>query len=186
MTTRSERAQTPMTPMTTAPPPSQVRDIARERESEEPAFGTMPAAARVHVRIGELARELGLNPKTIRFYEKIGLLPTPQRTTAGYRLYGDADRSRLRFILQAKTIGFTLHEIGEILALRDAGQELCPRVRELIAHKLAMVDDQRRCLADRKRDLLMLQAEASATTCCGTPFCSIIELHASAGRTDDR
>ena len=51
------------------------------------------------MRIGELAAELGLNPKTIRYYEEIGLLPQPRRTPAGYRLYEAADRERLAFIL---------------------------------------------------------------------------------------
>jgi DNA-binding transcriptional MerR regulator len=61
------------------------------------------------LRIGELATELGINPKTIRYYEAIDLLPAPVRTTAGYRLYGAPDRERLRFITKAKAIGFTLH-----------------------------------------------------------------------------
>ncbi len=53
---------------------------------------------RAQVRIGELAAELGLNPKTIRYYEEIGLLPAPERTLAGYRLYDATDRERLQFI----------------------------------------------------------------------------------------
>jgi DNA-binding transcriptional MerR regulator len=132
-----------------------------------------------HQRIGELASDLGLNPKTIRFYEAIGLLPTPQRTPAGYRLYGDADRERLRFIAQAKTIGLTLQEISEILALRDAGEEPCMRVREMIDGKLAALDERIRHLTDLRRDLQVLQAEAASMTDPCTTICHIIELHVS-------
>ena len=130
-----------------------------------------------HLRIGELAGELGLNPKTIRYYEAIGLLPAPRRNEAGYRIYGAEDRERLRFIAKAKSIGLTLAEIGEILALRDAGTEPCARVRELIDRKLATVNEQLRLLTDLRSDLLTLQARAAATTCSCTPICEIIELY---------
>lgn len=135
-----------------------------------------------NLRIGELARELGLNPKTIRYYEEIGLLPTPRRNAAGYRLYGDTERERLRFIAKAKTIGLTLQEIGEILALRDGGTEPCPHVRELIDRKLATVNEQLHLLEHLRHDLLTLQAKAAATTCSCTPICEIIELHVSPRR----
>jgi MerR family Zn(II)-responsive transcriptional regulator of zntA len=133
--------------------------------------------ARTQLRIGELADELGLNPKTIRYYEEIGLLPEPRRNAAGYRIYGAAARERLRFIAKAKGIGLTLHEIGEILTLRDAGAEPCAHVRELIDRKLAAVEEQLRLLQDVRLDLLTLQAKAAVTTCSCTPICEIIELH---------
>lgn len=134
---------------------------------------------RTQLRIGELASELGLNPKTIRYYEEIGLLPAPRRNAAGYRIYGATERERLRFIAKAKRIGLTLQEIGEVLALRDAGAEPCARVRELIDRKLAAVEEQLRLLADVRLDLLTLQAKAAVTTCSCTPICEIIELHVS-------
>lgn len=135
------------------------------------------AQAPAQVRIGALAREFGLNPKTIRFYEQIGLLPPPQRSAAGYRLYGAADRERLRFIAKAKALGLTLQEIGEILALREAGIEPRQHVQALIARKLADVDEELRRLSAHRRELLALQAEATVTPCSCTPFCGIIELH---------
>jgi DNA-binding transcriptional MerR regulator len=135
--------------------------------------------ARPQLRIGELAGELGLNPKTIRYYEEIELLPPPRRNAAGYRIYGASDRERLRFIAKAKSIGLTLQEIGEILALRDSGTEPCARVRELIDRKLAAVDEQLRHLGEVRRDLLTLQTKAALTTCSCTPICEIIELHVS-------
>jgi MerR family transcriptional regulator, Zn(II)-responsive regulator of zntA len=132
---------------------------------------------RVPLRIGELAAELGLNPKTIRYYEEIGLLPAPRRTDAGYRLYGAADRERLRFIAKAKAIGFTLREIGEILALRDGGAEPCPHLGTLLDRKLAAVDAQLRLLGELRVDLQALRAETAVTACSSTPICGPIELH---------
>jgi DNA-binding transcriptional MerR regulator len=133
-------------------------------------------------RIGELAGELGLNPKTIRYYEEIGLLPAPRRSPAGYRLYDTADRDRLRFVAKAKAIGLTLAEIGEILALRDGGTEPCPHVRNLLDHKLAAVDEHLRLLAEARAELLALQAEAGSTACSSAPICGVIERYTPARR----
>jgi MerR family copper efflux transcriptional regulator len=74
--------------------------------------------------IGPLAKQVGVNIDTIRYYERNGLTPKPVRRPSGYREYDAADVSRLRFILRAKELGFTLAEIGELLSLsadRDVG-----------------------------------------------------------------
>ena len=67
--------------------------------------------------IGRLAKQAGVNIDTIRYYERNGLIPAPMRRASGYREYGAADAARLRFILRAKDLGFTLSEIGELLSL---------------------------------------------------------------------
>ena len=67
--------------------------------------------------IGRLAKEAGINIDTIRYYERNGLIPEPVRRASGYREYQAADLRRLRFILRAKDLGFTLAEIGELLSL---------------------------------------------------------------------
>jgi DNA-binding transcriptional MerR regulator len=128
-------------------------------------------------RIGELAAEVGINPKTIRYYEEIGLLPAPGRTAAGYRQYGPRDAERLRFITKAKAIGFTLREIREILARRDHGMEPCPYVGELLSHKLTAVETQLQLLAEMRAELVALQAETAVTACSSTPICGPIERH---------
>ena len=129
------------------------------------------------LRIGELATDLGINPKTIRYYEEIGLLPAPVRSPAGYRQYSAADGERLRFIAKAKAIGFTLSEIREILARRDGGLEPCPYVGELLDHKLNAVETQLQLLAEMRTELLALKAETAVTACSSTPICGPIELH---------
>lgn len=131
------------------------------------------------LRIGELAGQLGLNPKTIRYYEEIGLLPAPERTRAGYRLYGSADQERLRFIGQAKALGLTLSEIGEILALRDGGQQPCAHVLDTLDRKVTAVEEQLRALTELHDELLTLRQEAATTASDNAPICTIIEHHAA-------
>ncbi len=130
------------------------------------------------LRIGELAAQLGLNPKTIRYYESIGLLPAPARTEAGYRLYSPDDRERLIFIRKAQAVGLTLAEIGQLLQLGQAGEAPCGYLNELVEQKLADIDAQLQALHDFRRELLTLQAEASDGRCSDGYVCGIIEQHA--------
>ncbi len=129
------------------------------------------------LRIGELAAEFGLNPKTIRYYEQIGLLPAPRRTPSGYRLYDDSDRQRLWFIGKAKAIGLTLEEIREILELRQNGVQQCEHVLAMLDWKLAAVDEQLRALEDFRQELLTLRQEATETISNDATVCRIIEHH---------
>lgn len=129
------------------------------------------------LRIGELAAELGVNTKTIRYYEGIGLLPAPRRTEAGYRLYDAADRERLAFIRKARAIGLTLAEIGRLLALRREGEQPCGHLRDLVDEKLAAVDAQLRALNDFRAELVTLRAEASDTNDDEGCICAVIEHH---------
>lgn len=132
------------------------------------------------MHIGTLASELGLNPKTIRYYEEIGLLPAPQRTATGYRLYGAADQERLRFIGKAKALGLTLEEIGEILRVRGDGDAPCEHVLSIVDRKLAAVDERLRVLAEFRQELLDLRDEATRTMTTEVQVCRIIEGHAPA------
>ena len=127
------------------------------------------------LKIGELAKQLQLNPKTIRYYEGIGLLPKPPRTDAGYRLYDAADRERLLFIGKAKAIGLTLEEIKEVLAIRGDGQPPCEHVRALLDQKLAAVEAQLRALRAFRKELLTLREAALEAATDQGGVCSIIE-----------
>jgi DNA-binding transcriptional MerR regulator len=138
----------------------------------------MMTAGERGMRIAELAAALGLNPKTIRYYEEIGLLPPPERSGARYRLYGPADRERLRFIGKAKAVGLSLGEIREVLALRDAGRRPCEHVVDLLDRKVAAVDAQLRALEAFRGELVAMRAEAARTATAEACVCGIIE-HAS-------
>lgn len=89
--------------------------------------------------IGELGAAVRLPSQTIRFYERIGLLPEPSRAPNGYRSYNESVISRVRFIRTAQAAGLTLAEIRGIIALRDEGQVPCAHVAELIDARLADV-----------------------------------------------
>lgn len=137
----------------------------------------MPTKTNGQLRIGELATQAGLNPKTIRYYEEIGLLPEPRRTDSSYRMYAASDIDRLRFIGKAKGIGLSLDEIREIFALRHHGERPCRHVLALVDQKLDAVDQQLRALADFREDLVAVRAEAAAAPVGEGEVCSIIEHH---------
>lgn len=106
--------------------------------------------------IGELAAQLGLNPRTLRYYENLDLLPAPNRTVRGYRVYGEETAQRLAFITKAKSLGLTLKEIGQILALRDSGQLPCASVQQILQEHVMRIDRQIAQLQALKTDLTAL------------------------------
>ncbi|WP_337865546.1 heavy metal-responsive transcriptional regulator [Ignavibacterium sp.] len=93
--------------------------------------------------IGALAKEAGLNIETIRYYEKMNLLPKPRRKQdSNYRIYDEDDLKRLIFIKRAKELGFTLKEIKELFDLRIDSRAKCGDVKHLTEHKLKDVDNR--------------------------------------------
>lgn len=112
------------------------------------------------LRIGELARELDLNPRTIRYYEQIGLLPRPQREANGYRVYDQADGARLQFIHRARALDFSLDDIGEILAFRERGEAPCLYVLHTIDQKIGEVARRIADLEWLRQELVELRQEA--------------------------
>ncbi len=112
-------------------------------------------------RIGDVTEKLGLSTDTLRYYERIGLLPRVGRNAGGIRLYNDKDLSRLRFIQRAQKMDFTLTEIGTLLKMRDAPQRARKAVRDLTARKLSEVEghlSELKTLRDELRLLLNLCA----------------------------
>src|SRR5512132_3960055 len=105
------------------------------------------------MRIGTLASALGITSKAVRFYERSGLLKEPARTESGYRQYGPDDLKRLRFIRQAKDLGFTLTEIGSMLRMHDAGQAPCAEVIAIAERHLAGVESEIQRLQRFRRQL---------------------------------
>ena len=107
------------------------------------------------MRIGELARQCSVNPKTIRYYEVFGLLPRAARTSSGHRIYSERDLQRLRFVRRAKQIGLPLASIRQITAYANTGacQHLRPRLKELILAQLAEIKGRIKDLRDLQREL---------------------------------
>src|SRR2546425_7339782 len=103
--------------------------------------------------IGAVAREFGMNPRTLRFYEAIRLLPRPQRAQNGYRVYSDEAAQRLAFIGKAKSMGLSLKEIHQILVLRDRGRPSCDSVQRILTDHIMRIDEQMAQLHAFKSDL---------------------------------
>ena len=103
--------------------------------------------------IGRAAALTGVSPDTIRYYERLGLLPKPSRTAAGYRVYAPAIARRLTVIGNAKRFGFPLREIAGFLRARDAGDAPCRNVRAAAERMLAAVDRQLAELARRREEM---------------------------------
>lgn len=93
------------------------------------------------LQVGEVSRRLGLNPQTLYFYERIGLMPSPKRTAAGYRLYELSDLDRLSFIMQAKALGLSLDDIKDLLMLQDGQQLSCQDVYDRLLKKVQHIDE---------------------------------------------
>ncbi|MFU8787750.1 MAG: MerR family DNA-binding protein [Methylobacter sp.] len=89
--------------------------------------------------IHRAAKEAGINVETIRYYQRIGLIETPEKPLSGYRVYSEDLIARLLFIQRAKELGFSLAEISTLLALGDGN---CAEIKELAAHKLAIVNSK--------------------------------------------
>jgi DNA-binding transcriptional MerR regulator len=96
--------------------------------------------------IGEVAARTGVPAPTIRYYESIGLLKAPSRSSAGYRRYSDRTVSELQFIRRAQALGFALDEVGEILRLSRSGKQPCAQVLSLAHAHLATIDQRIRQL----------------------------------------
>ena len=92
------------------------------------------------LRTSELARNGRVNPQTLRYYEREGLLPEPPRLNSGYRLYPESAVSRIRFIKRSQELGFTLDEIRDLLALRVDKQRDRGEVRRIAKTRLAEID----------------------------------------------
>ncbi|MBR1024729.1 helix-turn-helix domain-containing protein [Bradyrhizobium viridifuturi] len=120
----------------------------------------------------ELARRTGANLETVRYYEKVGLLPPPPRTASGYRSYDGAHERRLGFVLRARELGFSLEEIRALLRLVDEREQPCAEARGLAATHLA---DVRAKITDLKR---MERVLKDVVAQCGDgmrPDCPLIE-----------
>jgi len=122
------------------------------------------AADDKQLKIGDVARITGLSIKTIRYYERRGLLEQPPRTEGGYRLYGPEEVARLRFVQRAKLLGLTLEEIRELVALAAKCNEgeIVPRLEEVLEAKLEETERKMAELGAFRQNLLYYRTRASA------------------------
>ena len=115
------------------------------------------------MRIGELSKNTGFQVETLRYYEKLGLLTPVSRTESGYREYNNDSLKQLRFIKQAKSVGFSLNEICELLTLRvERHQHSCGDVKLIAEQKLRQIDQKINELMRMKNALHKI-----TDACCG-------------------
>jgi len=123
--------------------------------------------------VGQLSRLTGVNIETVRYYEKIGMLPAPRRTEGGHRVYGPKETRVLVFIRRGRQLGFTLDQIRTLIDLGELGKASCADVREIAQHHL---DDIR----TKIDDLVQLERLLSHTVaqCSGekVPDCPILDI----------
>lgn len=141
------------------------------------------------MRIGEVAAAAGVPTQTIRFYERRGLLPQPQRGANGYREYDTSVLARLTFIRSAQAAGLTLLEVASILELRRDGTVPCAHVDSLLHSKLDGIRARRRELAALEAELKGLISRSDRldpADCTDTTICHIIGPSGGIGaRTGD-
>lgn len=103
--------------------------------------------------VSRLADRVGTSADTVRYYERIGLLPEPDRSASGYRVYDDDAVERLRFIKHAQRFGLRLEEIGELLDIREKGLCPCGHTRTLLERRLAQLDDDMATITRLRGDI---------------------------------
>lgn len=141
------------------------------------------------MRIGELAEQAAVTTKTIRYYESIGVLPTPDRTPSGYRAYDATTLERLRFVRDAQATGLTLIEIKSILELKGQGEQSCEHTRSLIHRQIDDIDTQIHRLEHARRELceLMERADrADPVDCVDEHRCQVIDARRGERQRDER
>lgn len=124
------------------------------------------------MKIGELARATSTKVETIRFYEKIGLLPAPARTGANYRAYNQNQLARLSFVRRARDLGFTLDQIRGLLALSDDRDQSCSAVDTVARQHVSEIDRKITDLRALRRELQEMLDQCSQET---VSTCRIVE-----------
>lgn len=125
------------------------------------------------MQIGDLARATGCRAVTIRYYERIGVLPPPTRAANNYRIYGDGHLQRLRFVRRMRDLGFSLEEVRTLLRLIDGGDYSCDDVKDLATRHLEEVQARLRDLKSLESVLADLVGQCTGGS---TPDCSMLEV----------
>lgn len=116
------------------------------------------------MRIGELGKAAGCDVETVRYYERIGLLPEPERTASGYRSYGPAHLERLQFIRHCRALQMSLADIGTLLSLQAQPAEDCVDVNDLLDHHIDRIQAQMASLVALKSQLDELRRKCNSTS----------------------
>lgn len=117
--------------------------------------------------VSKLAEQVGTSADTVRYYERIGLLPETERSPSGYRLYGQEAVERVRFIKRAQRFGLRLEAIGELLNIRQNGLCPCGHTRRLLEDRLVELDAEMAALAGLRADIAAIVGDFPAARSAG-------------------
>ncbi len=109
--------------------------------------------------VSRLANEVGISPDAVRYYERIGLLPEPDRSASGYRLYDTGAVERLQFVKRAQRLGLRLEEIGELLDIRERGMCPCGHTQGLLERRVAQLDEEIATMTRLRHDIQLMLDE---------------------------
>jgi len=129
--------------------------------------------------IGELSRRTGVHIETIRYYERIKMLPPPPRSGSGRRLYDQTHLRTLVFIRRSRELGFSLDEIRALIRLGGPARATCREVREIAAHHLEDIRAKLRDLKKLERLLASTVARCSGRTAPDCPVLDILDIERS-------
>ena len=171
------------------------QSIAEAYFSREAWFRAVYAGAMGTMKIGDVARLSGLPVKTIRYYERRGLLEPAARSEAGYRLYGTEEVARLEFIKRATILGLTLEEVADLVGLAAECNEgeILPRLEEVLDEKLRATERKIAELSAFKDSLLYYRERAAElnesvpidSTCEDVSFCGCLDAVTTEGGEDE-
>jgi MerR family transcriptional regulator, mercuric resistance operon regulatory protein len=137
---------------------------------------TITLSAAENLPIGELSKRSGVNIETIRYYERIKMLPAPPRTASGRRIYGETDLRVLAFIRRARELGFSLEELRALLRLGAPGTATCREVKEVAARRLQDIRAKMVDLAKLERLLAKAIARCSGNRVPNCPVLDILDV----------
>ncbi len=133
--------------------------------------------------IGELSRLTQVSSETIRYYEKIGIMPNPPRNSSGYRIYATPHLERLSFVRRSRELGFSQPEVRKLLTLVDEHKYTCAEVREMTARHLSTVRNKIKDLRKLEKALANMVSECDGGD---IPECPIVDILAALPDTDKK
>lgn len=126
---------------------------------------SIASTARPGLRVTELARAVGVSADSVRYYERVGLLPAPPRTGAGYRSYDVTAIDRMKFIQGAQRLGLRLREIRDLLTVRDAGTCPCDSAQAVLQQHLSDIDAEITRLDSLRHEVAAMSERLHSPAC---------------------
>lgn len=136
--------------------------------------------------VSKLGDLVGTSADTLRYYERIGLLPPPDRTPSGYRVYGEDSIDRMTFIKGAQRLGLRLEEIKELLAIKDGGVCPCVHTRSLLERRAAQLDEEMATMTRMRQEIDRMLGDLGTTETSLSPCNDLIQIGRPGGSDEPK